>query len=218
MKKSNAKEEVLEVINNTPGVDTKTIASNIDYGTDTVRRACAALVKEGLVTREQVQNGSIRKFLFTPKVKEVKKELISKVKESVKESADIRNAKKPKNHNKVTFKGEELGKAKLVKAIILDFITNNKVTYEELSNKVNFDVNGRRVYPKYDVIRKTTDSNVRKSMEGKYKRYYVNSILTTSDGVDFVVCREWGLDNIDKDFIMPIANEQLGYVINTYKA
>jgi len=223
MKKSNAKDLVLEFITKNPGVDTKTITEKVEYGVDTVRRACATLVKEGIVNRDQVQIGSLRKFLFTPIVEEkteekVEKEsLVAKAKKAAKESADIRNEKAPKNRDRVTFEGEDYGKAKLVKAVVASFTNANpSLSFKELAEKINFDADGRRVYPKYDVIRPITDELVKKSITGKYKRYYVNQIQTAGDGVQFVICREWGLDNTDSDFIDPIAKVQLGYTIDNF--
>lgn len=218
MKKLNSKDQVLEVITNNPGVDTKTISNHVEYGVDTVRKACLALVKEGLVSRNEVKVGSIRKFLFEIKEKEEKrKTLLEKAKKSAKEASVVRNKKAPKNRSKIYFKGDELGKAKLVKSVVELFIKENKdFTFEQLQEKINFDKEGRRVYPKYDVIRKISDEKVQESFKGKYKRYYVNNIQKSSDDVEFVICREWGFDNIDKDFINPIAKEQLGYEVDNF--
>lgn len=219
MKKSNAKDLVLEVITQNPGCDTNEIKEQVNYGIDTVRKACKDLVTEGKVQRAETQVGSVRKFLFNiVEEKETSREtLIKKAKASAAEATAERNKKAPKNRERVAFKGEEHGKAKLVRAIVIDFVAENpNLTYAELAAKINFDQNGRRVYPKYDVIRPTSDEQVQKSITGKYKRYYVNDLKVAADGVEFAICREWGLDNIDSDFIDPIAKEQLGYNVDNF--
>jgi len=216
--KKNAKDQVLEVISKNPGCDTKSITEQVDYGVDTVRRACKALVDDGKVSRNEVKTGSIRKFLFNTKEKKSRESLIKKAQKSAKASSEERNKKAPKNRDKVSFQGEEYGKAKLVRAIVIAFVNANPgLSFDQLDKKINFDKDGRRVYPKYDVIRPVKDELVKKSIDGKYKRYYVNQIQTAGDGVEFAICREWGVDNIDKDFITPIAQEQLGYDVDNFK-
>jgi predicted transcriptional regulator len=215
--KTNAKDQVLQVISKNPGCDTKTITEKVDYGVDTVRKACKSLVEDGKVTRNEVKVGSVRKFLFNSK-EATRESLVKKAKETAKATSEERNKKAPKNRDRVAFQGEEYGKAKLVRAIVIAFVAANpEATFEEIDKKMNFDKEGRKVYPKYDVVRPITDELVKKSIEGKYKRYYVNQIQTAGCGTKFAICREWGLDNIDKDFITPIANEQLGYTVDTFK-
>lgn len=218
MKKTNAKDQVLEVISKNPGCDTKTITEKVNYGVDTVRKACKELVEAGKITRNEVKTGSIRKFLFNSKETKSRNDLVKKAKKTAQTTSEERNKKAPKNRDRVAFQGEEYGKAKLVRAVVVAFVAANPtLSFEQLAEKINFDKDGRRVYPKYDVIRPITDELVKKSIEGKYKRYYVNQIQKAGDGVEFAICREWGLDNVDKDFIAPIANEQLGYTVDTFK-
>ena len=219
MKKS-AKEQVLEVIEKNPGCDSKKITESVDYGVDTVRKACADLVKEGKITKKEIAlTGALKKYLFNPKGTLSREEVIKKAKESATKSSEERNKLVPKNREKVAFKGEEYGKAKLVKAVVVAFVkANPTMKFEELAKLMNFDKNGRRVYPKYDVIRPISDEAVKSSIDGKYKRYHVNDIQTSADGVKFAICREWGVDNIDKDFICPIAKEQLKFELDTFKA
>ena len=218
MKKTPAKDQVLEVIGKNPGCDTKTITEKVDYGVDTVRKVCKALVDEGKITKEEVKNGSLKKFIFNNKsVKMSRSEMVKKAKTAAIVTSEARNEKLPKNREKVSFQGEEYGKAKLVRAIVIAFVAANpKMSFEKLAAKLNFDKNGRRVYPKYDVIRATSDDLVKKSINGKYKRYYTNQLQKSADGVEFAICREWGLDNVDKDFIDAIAKDQLNYKVDNF--
>jgi len=219
MKKLNAKDQVLAVILKNPECDTKTITEKVDYGVDTVRKACKTLVEEGKITKKEVAwKGSLKKFIFDTKAEKVSRtEMINKAKKAAIVSTEARNEKGPKNRDRVTFEGEEYGKAKLVRAIVIAFVkANPKMSFEKLDAKLNFDENGRRVYPKYDVICATSDDLVKKSINGKYKRYYTNQLQTSGDGIEFAICREWGLDNVDKDFIDAIAKGQLGYKVDNF--
>lgn len=211
------KDQVLEVIKTEPGCDAKTIANSTSKHVETVRKACKALIEEGKVTRNQVKIGNIRKFLFNVKVEEKttsRKDLIRKAKASSAESAEKRVVEK--NRSKVSFNGEEFGKAKLVLAVVKDHVKNNNKTFAELAKELNFSSDDRRVYSKYDVIAKMDDKRVVESKNGKYKRYNFKNVLTSTDGVEFVICREWGIDNVDRDFILPIANGNLNLNVDTF--
>lgn len=87
-----------------------------------------------------------------------------------------------KDRSKYSFNGKEYSKRRLVLAIVEYYLkVNPKATFEDLI----------RAFP--DKFQGGSKGVVRKKEAIKdYRRYFMDSPLTTFDGVEVVVCGEWG--------------------------
>jgi hypothetical protein len=95
--------------------------------------------------------------------------------------------------------GSNLSKARLVQAIVKDYIAKNTPNWEALQTAFPDSIQGGK-----GVVAKK-DAGV------KERDYYLNAPITLSDGTEIVNCRQWGTKNI-ADFL-DLA-KKLGYSVS----
>ncbi|MFK7947106.1 MAG: hypothetical protein AB8G11_05930, partial [Saprospiraceae bacterium] len=84
----------------------------------------------------------------------------------------------------VTNVGEKLNKARLVQAIVKDYIAKNTPNWEALQTDFPDNLQGNKC-----VVAKKIDVE-------KERDFYMDAPFALSDGTKIVTCRQWGKDNI----------------------
>ncbi len=100
-----------------------------------------------------------------------------------------------KDKTKYLFKDKTLGKGRLVFEVVKHFTEENKdMTFEDLQQKFPSNLQGST-----GVIN-TLEFVNQKYSESKKKRHFIDNgdVLTSSDGIKFLVSTEWGIGNINK--------------------
>ena len=80
--------------------------------------------------------------------------------------------------------GEKLNKARLVQAIVKDYIAKNTPNWEALQTAFPNNLQGNK-----SVVAKKNDVE-------KERDFYMDAPFSLSDGTEIVTCRQWGKDNI----------------------
>ena len=106
----------------------------------------------------------------------------------------INNAKSMgRDLTKYQYKGQELGKGRLVLEVVKDYVKNNpEFTFDELIEVFPNELQGS-----INTIERLEDAKDRHKKSG-YKRHYLNEseIIMLKDG-PIAVCSQWGIGNID---------------------
>jgi hypothetical protein len=107
----------------------------------------------------------------------------------------INNAKSMgRDFTKYQYKGQELGKGRLVLEVVKNYVKNNpEITFDELIKVFPNELQGS-----INTIERLKDAEDRQKKSG-YKRHYLNEseIIILKDG-PIAVCSQWGIGNIDK--------------------
>lgn len=106
------------------------------------------------------------------------------------------------DYSKYLFKGNKYGKSRLVQAVVKEYVTSKRITFEELKKTFSDNIQGSIGVVQTVEYAENKDPN----------RYFMKSeeILLTSDNVKFVVSNQWGKGNIER-FIEVAIN--IGYEI-----
>lgn len=98
--------------------------------------------------------------------------------------------KSSKDYSKCLFKGNKYPKSRLVFAVLKEYVSSTKVTFEELKRTFSDDIQGS------SGVLQTVEYAENKDP----RRFYMKpeEILISSDNVKFVVSNQWGKDNIDR--------------------
>lgn len=118
-----------------------------------------------------------------------------------------------KDFTKYIFNGSVYGKGKLVLAVIHDYISRNPyITHDELRAKFPWEVLGHK---KLQLVNTLEFAQLVEEEYG-YKRFYTGDeqVKKLSDGVNIVVCNQWGIKNIN-NFINHV--QEFGYEIKEVK-
>ena len=126
--------------------------------------------------------------------------------ENMESMISVISNKTSNDYSKYLFKANKYAKRTLVHAVIREYVTSNKVTFEELKKTFSDNLQGG-----CGVVQ-----TVEYAQNKDPVRYFMKSeeILTTSDNVNFVVSNQWGISNIGK-FIEVAAG--IGYDIKIVK-
>jgi hypothetical protein len=98
-----------------------------------------------------------------------------------------------RDFTKYQYKGQELGKGRLVLEVVKDYVKNNpEFTFDELIEVFPNELQGS-----INTIERLEDAKDRHKKSG-YKRHYLNEseIIILKDG-PIAVCSQWGIGNID---------------------
>lgn len=115
-----------------------------------------------------------------------------------------------KDDSKYEFEKKEYGKGQLVLAVVKKFFADNPaVTYVDLEAAFPKNLQGSKGVLSLSTMVKDADKGI-----GGKKRYFTRAdeIVVLASGEQVLVCREWGITNIDK-FIQHV-NNNLPYSIN----
>ncbi len=100
-----------------------------------------------------------------------------------------------RDKTKYLFKDKLHGKGRLVFEVVKQFIEENQhLTFEEILEKFPSNLQGSTG------VLNTLDFVNQKYNGSKKKRHFIdkNDILTSADGIEFLVSTEWGIGNINK--------------------
>ena len=100
-----------------------------------------------------------------------------------------------RDKTKYLFNNKLLGKGRLVFEVVKQFIeVNQQLTFEEIQKKFPSNLQGSTG------VLNTLDFVNQKYNGSKKKRHFIdkNDILTSADGIAFLVSTEWGIGNINK--------------------
>ncbi|EKT3967514.1 hypothetical protein NTJ12_002609 [Flavobacterium psychrophilum] len=100
-----------------------------------------------------------------------------------------------RDKTKYLFNDKLLGKGRLVFEVVKQFVEENRhLTFEEIQEKFPSSLQGSTG------ILNTLDFVNQKYNGSKKKRHFIdkNDILTSADGIEFLVSTEWGIGNINK--------------------
>lgn len=100
-----------------------------------------------------------------------------------------------RDKTKYLFNDKLLGKGRLVFEVVKQFIRENQhLTFEEIKEKFPSNLQGST-----GVLNTLAFVN-QKYNGSKKKRHFIdkNDILTSADGIEFLVSTEWGIGNINK--------------------
>lgn len=98
-----------------------------------------------------------------------------------------------RDFTKYPYKGQELGKGRLVLEVVKDYVKNSpEITFDELIKVFPNELQGS-----INTIERLKDAEDRRKKSG-YKRHYLNEseIIMLKDG-PIAVCSQWGIGNID---------------------
>ncbi|WP_158728433.1 MULTISPECIES: hypothetical protein [unclassified Flavobacterium] len=99
-----------------------------------------------------------------------------------------------RDRTKYFFNDKLLGKGRLVFEVVKQFIENNEhLTFEEIQDKFPSNLQGSTG------VLNTLNFVNHKYNDSKKKRHFIdkNDILTSADGIEFLVSTEWGIGNIN---------------------
>ena len=102
---------------------------------------------------------------------------------------------KKRDTTRYMFNGKIYPKNKLVLAVITQYVKQTNSSFKQLQTTFDKSLQGS--------LNVVEDIEIAKQIKDCAKRYFVNKeqILNLSDGINAVVCTQWGIFNIDK-FIM----------------
>lgn len=106
--------------------------------------------------------------------------------------------KSSRDYSNYLFNGNKYAKRRLVLAVITEYVTSKKVTFEELKNIFSDNIQGST-----GVIH-TLEYVQNRDPRRFFMKY--DEILTTSDNVKFVVSNQWGIENIER--FIKVARDQ----------
>ena len=115
-----------------------------------------------------------------------------------------------KDDSKYEFEKKEYGKGQLVLAVVKQYMLDNPAaTYADLQATFPKNLQGSKGVLSLSTLVKDADKGI-----GGKKRYFTraNEIIILASGEQVLVCREWGITNIDK-FIQHVTNN-LPYSVN----